>query len=71
MAKQSVPFDLDEAHAAIGKARGIVEMVSDACMHKFDYDTATRFTDALWAAREQLDKLADMTGLDPKGVANG
>jgi hypothetical protein len=71
MAKQSLPFDLDEAHAAIGKARGIVEMVGDAIMHKFEYDTALRYTDALWAATDQLDKLAAMTGLDPKEVARG
>jgi hypothetical protein len=70
MAKQSVPFDVDEAHAAIGKARGIVGMVSDAIMHKFDYDTATRYTDALWAASDELDKLAAMTGLDPQEAAS-
>jgi hypothetical protein len=70
MATQSVPacpFDMEEAHMAIGKARGVVEVVSDALMHKLDYHTATRITDALWAASEQLDKLAMMTGLDKPG----
>jgi hypothetical protein len=66
----ALKFDVDEAHAAIDKARGIVEMVSEACMHKFEYDDATRFTGALWAVTDQLDKLAVMTGLDkPRGEA--
>lgn len=62
-------LDINEAHAAIGKARAIVEMVSEACMHKFEYDAALRFTDALWAVTDQLDKLAEMTGLDPQEAA--
>jgi hypothetical protein len=75
MAKQSVPFDFDKmaAEEALAKARAIVEIVGKSITAHLGFDNGAPYSDSLWAAADQLDKLGQLTGLDPKRqeVANG
>ncbi|KGM55371.1 hypothetical protein N799_07270 [Lysobacter arseniciresistens ZS79] len=62
-------FDMNEAQECVERARGIVEMIGPYLSQMLGPEDARAVLGGVWAASDLLDRLAVMTGLDPKPEA--
>lgn len=74
MANQTVTvagLDVNAVQECIDKARSIIAMMGPYSISTFGYESAQDICGSAWAATDQLDKLAQLCGLDERESVEG